>query len=293
VTLPSFTVPKVTLPSGTLPSGVTPAPFTLPSVTLPSITLPSITLPSITLPSVRPTPPIVLPGQPIELPYIPDSLPFLDETYWYGLSQRYDEKVPSDGLLACEECSDISNIRTLIAATQCTPPKGDKMVSKTLPVKVLWNRLASDPAFKSATEKSLLEDVAAALGVPTNGFSSYGLKEDITSMVSTSSRRMRVLENGAGSKFDFTLQASSNTITDSASTKFDKIVASGEPIPLPSTSNTILDKCGSDCTDKSSTSLAGGSYTVGGDNIRPLGSSGAASKLIYVALMLCAIFIAL
>jgi hypothetical protein len=138
----------------------------------------------------------------------------------------------------------VARLRQLIAAGECPVTRGTEIIPKALALPIRWSRIADDVNLRNKFRNSCVADVAANLGIDLTAIIDPALERDPTNTVNvpTSSSARRLLQaTEAGSRFNFKLQAASNSITQGASALLDQLARQG--ISFSQTANLVALEC--------------------------------------------------
>jgi hypothetical protein len=138
----------------------------------------------------------------------------------------------------------VARLRQLITAGECPVTRGTEVIPKALALPIRWSRIADDVNLRNKFRNSCVADVAANLGIDLTAIIDPALERDPTNTVNvpTSSSARRLLQaTEAGSRFNFKLQAASNSITQGASALLDQLARQG--ISFSQTANLVALEC--------------------------------------------------
>jgi hypothetical protein len=138
----------------------------------------------------------------------------------------------------------VARLRQLITAGECPVTRGTEIIPKALALPIRWSRIADDVNLRNKFRNSCVADVAANLGIDLTAIIDPALERDPTNTVNvpTSSSARRLLQaTEAGSRFNFKLQAASNSITQGASALLDQLARQG--ISFSQTANLVALEC--------------------------------------------------
>jgi hypothetical protein len=134
-----------------------------------------------------------------------------------------------------------TRVKALIAAGVCPIARAETKVPIEVALPIKWSVIANNVAMQKRLVESSTRDISNAIGIDPQFIVDGRLEIDVNSQVSSSTARRRLLQSEAGTRFAFSVQASSNAITTSAATSLTNLLKTG--IAFPSTATFVATEC--------------------------------------------------